>query len=87
MKELTPKIGMELAAQIFNFAAYDQMELAELLTTNSAAVEVLQRGMMDYVQAAKSQIQSATDVALLSPRVTATYSIDEDEPETMDVKW
>lgn len=87
-ENITPKVGLEMAAQIFELARRDPGELSEMLLTDEKTLHVLQEGLTLYIKQVKSQIESTTDAALLSPKVTATCSIDESEPETVDVtRW
>ncbi|GCE32013.1 hypothetical protein KDA_74970 [Dictyobacter alpinus] len=87
-ESITPKAGLEMAAQLFDLARRDPGELSEMLLTDDVAQQVLQEGLTLYIQEAKSQIESKTDSELLSPSVHATYSIDGSEQETVDVtRW
>ena len=85
MKEnITPKTGLEMAAQLFELARRDPGELSEMLLTDDTAVQVLQEGLTGYIKRAKSQIENTTDATLFLPKVSATYSIDDSELEAVD---
>lgn len=88
MKTITPKTGLELAARIFELARRDPIELSEQLLTNDRVEQVLQEGLILSIKQVKAHMVDTTDAALLVPRVSATYAIDEDDPETIEVtRW
>lgn len=81
----TPKALLELAAYLFHLAHHDTCELSEELLTNSTAVQVLEEGLIDYIQRMKSQIESQTAPEVLEPKITASCSINERQRERVNV--
>ncbi len=84
-KASTPKELLELAAYLFHLVHHDTCELSEELLTNSTAVQVLEEGLIGYIQRVKAQIEGTTDPKMLEPKVTASCSINKREREEVNV--
>ena len=67
----TLKDFLEKAAELIELARRNPIDLAEQLHTNSEAREVLQDGLMLYIE--RKQAEIPTEAHLFEPKVTATF--------------